>query len=139
MALNIGDVGLSSRKRLITVRRAKGGKWREIPGHPLLRESLTRWVYDERPDLPGTADTDALLLNARGQRLLSRGATKILDGIAETACVSAEYHVDRHGFAADLIRDRKVDLVLVAELLGHARLEDPAGTACRARTRRPLR
>lgn len=126
VALNVSDIALSSRKCLITVRRAKGGKWREIPGHPLLHESLTRWVYDERPAWPGAADTDALLLNARGQRLGSRGATKILDDIAETAGVAEEYtsHVDRHGFATELIRDKKVDLVLVAELLGHARLED---------------
>ncbi|MBF6150271.1 tyrosine-type recombinase/integrase [Nocardia nova] len=123
--LNLVDVQLSARKGLITV-WGKGGKFREIPTHPLLHQELSTWIYDERPAWPGAADTDALLLNYRGDRLGTRGADKILDEIAEQASVSEDYssHVDRHSFATELLRDRGVDIVLVAELLGHARLEE---------------
>lgn len=125
VGLNLADVQLSARKGLIKV-WGKGGKFREIPAHPLLHQELSTWIYDERPGWPGAAGTDALLLNYRGDRLGTRGADKILDEIAAQAGVSEDYssHVDRHSFATELLRDRGVDIVLVAELLGHARLEE---------------
>ncbi|MEV6432961.1 tyrosine-type recombinase/integrase, partial [Nocardia sp. NPDC051463] len=126
VALDIADIALSARRCVITVRSGKGGKFREVPAHPILREQLTIWIYEERPAWTGAADSDALLLNARGKRLGSRGADKVLSGIATAAGVGEEYttHVDRHGFATELLREQGVDIVLVAELLGHARLEE---------------
>lgn len=126
VALDIGDIALSARKCVITVRKGKGGRYREIPAHPLLREELTNWIYTERPAWPGADGSDALLLNTRGDRLGTRGADKILSGIATAAGLEDGYtsHVDRHSFATELLRDRHADIVLVAELLGHVRIED---------------
>jgi site-specific recombinase XerD len=123
--LNVADVKLSARKGVLVV-WGKGGKYREVPAHPLLHEELTRWIYEERPAWPGADDSDALLLNARGKRLGTRGADRVLGAIATAAGVGQDYstHVDRHGFATELLREKGVDIVLVAELLGHARLED---------------
>ncbi|WP_280500255.1 tyrosine-type recombinase/integrase [Nocardia farcinica] len=125
VALDVGDIALSARKGLITVRSGKGGRYREVPTHPVLHQELTRWIHEDRPAWPGAAGTDALLLNARGGRLGARGADKILGAIAAEAGIT-DYspHVDRHSFATELLRERGVDIVLVAELLGHARLED---------------
>ncbi len=66
-----------------------------------------------------------LLLNQRGGRLSDRGAHDILLAIADEAAVTADFtggHVLRHTFGTRLVREG-YDLVLVAELMGHARLE----------------
>jgi hypothetical protein len=100
----------------------KGEKIREIPIHPKLRDALGDWL-EERQDWPG-ANTPALYLNQRGGRLSVKGAHDIITGIAESA--NLDEHITaytlRHTFATRLVRGR-VDLITVAELLGHARLE----------------
>ncbi len=40
VALDVADVSLSARKGLVVVRSGKGGRCREIPLHPKLREQL---------------------------------------------------------------------------------------------------
>jgi site-specific recombinase XerD len=120
--LHVDDVRLSARKGILRI-LGKGEKVREIPIHPQLRTSLTGWL-DERPDWPG-ADTPALFLNQRGGRLSVKGAHDIITTIAATAGLEDDditAHVLRHTFATRLVRGRS-DLVIVAELLGHARLE----------------
>ncbi|WP_338204270.1 tyrosine-type recombinase/integrase [Candidatus Nephthysia bennettiae] len=120
--LDVNDVRLSARKgslRLI----GKGNKVREVPVHPQLRTNLALWL-DERPNWPGADSTPALFLNQRGDRLSVRGASDVVITIAEAAGLEDETtaHILRHTFATTLIRGG-ADLVLVAELLGHARLE----------------
>jgi site-specific recombinase XerD len=71
-----------------------------------------------------------LLLNRRGGRLSARGAHDILLAIAAEARLDPGFsgHVLRHTFGTRLIRDG-YDLVLVAELMGHARTETTRGYA----------
>jgi integrase/recombinase XerC len=90
----------------------------------VLREQLASWINDERPDWPGATASGALLLNRRGGRLSAKGATNILTAIATDAGIPDDFspHVLRHCFGTTLVRDGH-DLVLVAELMGHARLE----------------
>jgi len=80
VGLDVDDVQLSARKGSLRV-YGKGEKVREIPIHPQLRQALTGWL-DERPDWPG-AESPALFLNQRGQRLSVRGAHGIITGIAQ--------------------------------------------------------
>jgi site-specific recombinase XerC len=75
VGLDLDDVQLSARKGLIAVRAGKGGRYREIPVHPELREPLAQWINDDRPAWAGAADSTALLLNFRGGQLSARGAT----------------------------------------------------------------
>ena len=121
VGLDVDDVHLSARKGVLRI-SGKGERIREIPIHPPLRVALTNWL-DERVRWPG-ADGPGLFLNRRGARISARAAHEIITTIAHTAAPddNATAHVLRHTFATRLVRGR-TDLVIVAELLGHARLE----------------
>lgn len=122
VGLDVDDVRLSARKGTLRV-HGKGATLRELPIHPQLRTDLRLWL-DELPDWPGTQTTPALLLNRRGARLSTRGASDIFRTIATTAGLddTITAHTGRHTFATTLIRGG-TDLVTVAEMLGHARLD----------------
>lgn len=124
VALDLDDIRLSARKGLIIVRMGKGGKYREIPVHPQLRPGLALWIDDERPSWKGADTNPALLLNQKGGRLGARGADAILGAIAEEARINDEFtsHALRHTFGTRLIREGH-DIVVVAELMGHKRLD----------------
>jgi site-specific recombinase XerD len=122
VGLDVDDVRLSARKGTLRV-HGKRATLRELPIHPQLRTDLQLWL-DERPDWPGAQTSPALLLNRRGTRLTTRGASTIFRTIATTAGLddSITAHIGRHTFATTLIRGG-TDLVTVAEMLGHARLD----------------
>ena len=123
VALDTDDVRLSARKGNLRV-RGKGAAVRDLPIHPQLRTDLQTWL-DERPGWPGAGTSPALLLNRRGRRLSVRGASDIIRGIAADANLEDEHitaHVGRHTFAATLVRGG-TDLVTIADMLGHARLD----------------
>jgi site-specific recombinase XerD len=122
VALDLDDIRLSARKGLIRI-LGKGERVRELPIHEKLRTTLREWL-DERASWPGAGDTPAVFLSQRGQRLSARGAHDTITGIADRAGLDDHVtaHVLRHSFATTLVRG-KTDLVIAAELLGHARLE----------------
>jgi integrase/recombinase XerC len=123
VALDLDDIALSARKGTLRV-RGKGATVRELPIHPQLRAELALWL-DERPNWPGAGTSPALLLKRRGGRLSVRGASNIIATIAANVGLDDEAitaHVGRHTFATTLVRGG-TDLVVVADLLGHARLD----------------
>jgi integrase/recombinase XerC len=116
--LDVDDVELSARKGRLRL-YGKGGKFREVDIHPKPQLRL-----DERPNWPHAGDDRALFLNAKGGRLTTRAVGGIIATIAQTAGPGdlTTAHVLRHTLATTLVRG-KTGLVLVAEILGHARLE----------------
>jgi site-specific recombinase XerD len=91
--------------------------------HPQLRTDLRLWL-DERSGWPGAQTNRALLLNRRGAKLSTRAASSIFQAIVVAGGLHDQItaHTGRHTFATTLIPGG-TDLVLVAEMLGHARLE----------------
>ncbi|WP_218578816.1 tyrosine-type recombinase/integrase [Phytohabitans houttuyneae] len=99
-------------------RAVRAGRWAAE-----LREAYQAWL-DERAGLPGADTTPALFFNHRGGRLSVRGASDVFAAILDRAALDddAPAHVLRHTFATVMIRGG-ADLVVVADLLGHARLD----------------
>jgi integrase/recombinase XerC len=112
-ALDVADVRLSARK---------GELSRTVPVHPKLREALAGWLAG-RPSQPG-ADPAALFTSGRGTRMTTDAIADVITAITKAAGLDDHVtsHVLRHTFGTELTR-RGVDIVTVAELMGHASLE----------------
>src|SRR5712692_60113 len=120
-ALDVADVRLSARKGEIHL-VGKGEKSRAVPVHQKLREALAAWLA-ERPSRPG-ADSAALFTSVRGTRMTTDAIADVIEAITKAAGLDDHVtsHVLRHTFGTELTRSG-VDLVTVAELMGHASLE----------------
>jgi len=119
-ALNVADVRVSARKGLVAVRSGKGDAYREVPLNALVRQVLEEWLVDRKPK---AADGErALFVGRSGRRLSKRSVDDVVRGVGKDAGVSLSAHVLRHTFLTRMVRQGS-DLVLVAELAGHRRLE----------------
>ena len=114
--------------RVTTAQRHIRPKFLRGYGHPVqihkkLRAELDQWL-EERPHWPHAETNRALFLNAKGGRLTARAASGIIHTIAHNAALDDQptAHILRHTLATTLVRGH-TDLVIVAELLGHSRLE----------------
>jgi integrase/recombinase XerC len=119
-SLDVEDVSVSARKGLLVVRSGKGDVYREIPLNRPCRDALDGWLKQRRP-----ADDDhepALFVGPRGGRLTPRSIDREERGVAGRAGLELSAHVLRHTCVTNLVRGGN-DLVLVAELAGHRRLE----------------
>lgn len=129
VSLDEQDVPLSARKGKVIVREGKGGDSREVPVvDPTARAAVAEWKK-ERAGWRGAGENPALFLNRRGGRMSARAVDQLLDALAADAdlvdgegnpAVSA--HNIRHTFGTNLLRNG-VDIVTVAELMGHRRLD----------------
>ncbi len=120
-ALDLADVIVSDRRGKLIVWKGKGDRQREVPLHPLARQALLAWKQ-ERTERFGGSASPAFFLNYQGGRLSARSIDSLMDRVGDEAGVALSAHVLRHTFATNLIRGGQ-DLVLVAEMTGHARLE----------------
>jgi len=118
--LDVDDVSVSARKGLVVIRSGKGDAAREVPLNRPCRAAIDAWlkVRDERV-LDGE---QALFVGPRGGRLTPRSIDRVVRGMASGAGLELSAHVLRHTCVTNLVRGGS-DLVLVAELAGHRRLE----------------
>ena len=116
-ALEVDDIKMTRKKGTLTVRMGKGGRYREVPlnveARRALREYLTR-----RP----VTDSSRVFVGQRGP-LTTSGVWRTVSKYARQAKLEGvSPHTLRHTFGTRLIREAKIDLVTVADLMGHADL-----------------
>ncbi|QKW32526.1 tyrosine-type recombinase/integrase (plasmid) [Nocardiopsis flavescens] len=132
VALDVADIRLSARKGSVRVRGKGrlGGKDRTVPLHAQVRTTL-----EELLDELGRPTAGPLIRNRDGAALSTRAANAVVSALGAAAGIGPTDdgeafgpHVLRHTFGTDLVRGRgdlaaePVDVVLVAELMGHADL-----------------
>ncbi len=121
--LDVGDVALSARKGRVVVRSGKGDSYREVVLNSEVRDALSGWLA-ERRGYPGSEEREALFLSRRGRRLSTRAVDLIVRKLGQEANLDRPLsaHALRHTCVTNLVR-AGADLVLVAEIAGHKRLE----------------
>src|SRR6266699_2328157 len=120
-ALNLDDVRVSARKGVVIIRSGKGDTYREVPLNAEVREALRIWLKERNTRFSQTAEP-AFFLNLKGKRLSARAIDLIIRRIGADAQLELSAHVLRHTCLTNLVRAGN-DLVLVAEIAGHKRLE----------------
>lgn len=120
-ALNQDDVLISARKGTVIVRQGKRDSYREIPLNANARNALDAWATNRQGLFP-VSKNEAFFLNRRGGRLSARAIDMVLRKLSEEADVNLSAHILRHTCITNLVRNG-TDLVLVAEIAGHRRLE----------------
>src|SRR5690242_6128340 len=99
----------------------QGDTYREVPLNAEVRETLKVWLKERNKRFSQTTDP-ACFLNLKGKRLSARSIDLIIRRIGTDAHLELSAHVLRHTCLTNLTR-RGSDLVLVAEIAGHKRLE----------------
>lgn len=121
-ALDADDLAISARKGRVIVRSGKGDAYREVALNAEAREALEGWISERRARFGG--GDPALFVGREGGRLTTRAVDLIVRRLGEEAGLEAPFsaHVLRHTCLTKLVRNGN-DLVMVAEIAGHKRLE----------------
>jgi site-specific recombinase XerD len=119
LGLDWEDVDLG--RRLLRVRKAKGGRQRNVPIHPALVPLFIDYVAIR------AGDTEpALFVGVQGRRLNSTQLKQVFGRYVEASGVNARKrvtpHTLRHVFASELL-DAGANLRQIQELLGHKHLD----------------
>lgn len=123
-ALDADDVLVSSRKGKVIVRSGKGDTYREVPLNAAARRAQQQWLRrrkQQHVDEEGV-ETSAHFINRYGKRLSTRSIDVVLRKLGEESGIALSAHTLRHTCLTNLVRAGH-DLVLVAEIAGHRRLE----------------
>jgi site-specific recombinase XerD len=120
--LQISDMESSERRGKLSVRSAKGGRYREVPLNRDARKAITEYL-EVRPQV----DHEALLVSQRGGPLSANAIWRVVRGhLSAVGLTDATPHSLRHTFATMLLRKHGEDLVTVAALLGHENIQTTA-------------
>jgi site-specific recombinase XerD len=119
-ALDDADVPITPRTGKVRV-LGKGDQFREVPLPARTRPLITAW-RQARAKIHDPKDPAALFLARGGQRISARTIDHVIRQAGRAAGLEVSPHTLRHSFATSLVRVG-YDLVLVASLLGHARIE----------------
>jgi site-specific recombinase XerD len=119
VALNVDNVRILTRKGVLVV-LGKGEVQREVPLNALVRQVLDEW-FEQRKEIAAESER-ALFVSRTGGRLSARSADRDVRLVAAGAGLELSAHTLRHTCLTGLVR-RGNDLVMVAELAGHQKLE----------------
>jgi integrase/recombinase XerD len=121
VALNPGDVNTEGDYYVRCF--GKGHKERLIPLYEQVAMTIKKYIEETRPKLARGKKTEALFLNARGERLTRQGFWQKLKEYARSAGLGKQIspHTLRHSFATHMLSGG-ADLRSVQELLGHANI-----------------
>jgi integrase/recombinase XerC len=126
--LDVDDVSVIGRKNRVIVRNGKGDRYREIPLNSEAREAIKAWLdermkkFEQDEKFKGKKIDEALFLNPQGRRLSTASIDLIVRKIGKSCALDLSAHRLRHSCLTNLVRDKN-DLILVAEIGGHKRLE----------------
>lgn len=109
------DIKLSDRQGTLTVKRGKGGKWRQVPLNKDARNALLQIGYKQY-----AGSVEPIFTGQRG-RLTPRGVQNVLSRYAKILGLALSPHTLRHTFCKNLV-DASVTLEKVAALAGHDNL-----------------
>lgn len=115
--LELVDVSVTARRGMVRVRAGKGDAYREVPLNSACRKALDEWSQ-ARP----AGEVEALWLSRQGTRMSSRAIDLVIRRLAKDAGLELSAHTLRHTAVTNLIRSG-ADVVLVAEIAGHRRLD----------------
>jgi site-specific recombinase XerD len=124
-ALDLADVSMSARRGRVKVRLGKGDAYREVPLNTATRAALEEWLAARAGQVSRserTPDPKALWLSRSGGRLSARAIDSVVRALATDAGLDVSAHLLRHTCLTNLVR-AGTDVVLVAELAGHRRLD----------------
>ncbi len=120
--LNVNDVDFDSSSFVVT---RKGGDQQEI-FMPIQVENEMLKYMEERLEMKGIKDEDALFISRNGKRLSPQTVEKNLKSYCIAAGITdpdkMHPHALRRTFACNMIADG-VDIKMVAELMGHKNIE----------------
>lgn len=111
--LNAADLSLSPRKGRLLV-RGKGETFRTLALNNDARRALAQYL-SVRPEVV----TTALFLSQRHTRFNESSIWRLVRKYGKQSDVEVTPHVLRHTFATRLVREHKVDMATVAQLMGH--------------------
>lgn len=117
-ALELGDVSVTARRGVVRVRAGKGDAYREVPLNSACRNAIDDWAQART----APEDIVALWLSRQGTRMSSRAIDLVIRRLAKDAGLELSAHTLRHTAVTNLIRSG-ADVVLVAEIAGHRRLD----------------
>lgn len=120
VGLNLDDVLWDSGELLI---RGKGAKERIVPFGEYVVEALDAWLIQRKSLVEKFPLEKAVIVNARGRRITTRGVAFVLERLALSMPqqIKVSPHALRHSFATHLL-DEGADLRAIQELLGHSNL-----------------
>ncbi len=118
VALDLDDLRISARKGEVVVRSGKGDAGRSVPLNAVIRDMLREWLAERQ----APEREQAVFVTRRGGRLSARSADDAVRKVAAEARLQISAHVLRHTCLTNLVRGGE-DLVMVAELAGHRRLD----------------
>src|SRR4051812_38512390 len=120
-ALEVDDVRLTQRKGELIISHGKGDRRRIVPLSRPARAALWEWLADRAAHhSQPSIKRGPLWISRTGEPLSVRSLSTIVTAAMATAGIDESAHALRHTVATRLVRDHAHDVVLVADILGHA-------------------